>query len=402
MAARKLEYRTEIDAYGEIAVPSLSYWGAKTERSNANKIRLDPLNKKFLESILLVQKACALANVEAGCLELPLGRTIAQSCDEILSGQWQDQFIANFLQASALNNFCSNVWEVLANRAGEILGAGRGTYSIVHPLLHVGLGRDAFDDFDSALRLSLLFIVKDLETGLRDLERLLRRKGLDFDRQMKSSFKAGDKTGEKECEDKDQRLAQSFNIYGFELAKSSRQVLEASKCFYTLQFAGREPSASKRRQLFVEKLSGFSAFALESVSCDESFKSRLELSDYLDFSAALRSLALVLARIANDLCQHAKRLELVFENDYDSNGCTGNNDILQSSEFVKMVSFMVLGYDAANAYLAQDRSEDSKGRISLLAYNLLQSLELLKQTSSIFSLNCIANIGVKYSKQSEF
>ena len=123
MSGRKTEQRTEKDRFGEISLPANVYWGAQTARSCQNGIKLSQLNPRFLEALLLLHKAAALTNVECGRLEPVIGRTIAQVVDETLSGQWQDQFIIAPLQLASTFDIIANVREVLANRAGEILGA---------------------------------------------------------------------------------------------------------------------------------------------------------------------------------------------------------------------------------------------------------------------------------------
>ena len=134
---------------------------------------------------MLVKKSSAFANSSIGKLEQSVAKSITQAADEILSGQWREQFVADTFQFGSGVSIIANVDEVLANRATQLLGGALGTYEFVHPQQHVALGQSSADVFPTAMRVALLLSWRELEPVLLDLERLLRRKSLEFEKVAK-------------------------------------------------------------------------------------------------------------------------------------------------------------------------------------------------------------------------
>lgn len=369
MASKKQEYRSESDSLGEIAVPVSAYWGAKTARYLQNATRAQAVNSRFLESALLVHKSIAQANSESGKIDKAIGRTLSQTVDEILAGQWREQFVVSFMQPSAVSDYIANIREVLANRAGEILGSAPGSYTIVHPDLHVGLNRAVADDFAIALRLAVLFLLKDLEVPLRDLERLLRRKALDFDRFSKS-----------ENGNNGNDLARALNAFGSDLAKICRRIHELSGNLNDLPVcknAGIEYGGDVlQAKLMCEQLVAISGFNLRMTEESVRFQSN---SDFVEFSSGLRLLSLTLNNIAQD------RAELVSK---------------PVGDFMSAVSYQVVGLDAAIASLAQSGLLRSESFLALAAQNILHSVDLLKQSICLFNQQCINGSGSAFKLSS--
>lgn len=354
MAGKKIEYRTEIDRFGEIAVPQSVYWGAQTSRAIQDGIKVSPLNWRFLESLLLLYKAVAHANAEAALLDAATGRTIGQAVDEVMSGQWHDQFVVPPFQASAVAAVTANVREVLANRSGEILGTPLGSYATVHPDLQVGLGRNSSDDFALGLRVALLLQQRDLESPLRDLERLLRRKALDFERGQ------------------DFDSARTFNAFGAEVGKICKRISDLSSNLLELPLLKKnstEYGADLRiKQLVADKLSAFTGLSLR---LSDDGKRLHSVSDFVEFSSGLRLLAITLNKIAQEKLDSSKQ---------------------GIAEFMMVVSYQIIGLDASVAALAQSGQLPIDGFLALSAHNLLLSCELLKQTVVIFNRECLSGI----------
>jgi aspartate ammonia-lyase len=163
--------RRERDTLGEVAVPEDALYGAQTARAVENF----PISgykpfPAFIRATVLVKKAAALANAEAGRLPQDLAKAIVAACDEILAGKHHDQFVVDVFQAGAGTSHNMNANEVIANRANEILGAGkRGEYATVNPNDHVNMAQSTNDVTPTAIRLALL----DLTTPvIAELEKL--------------------------------------------------------------------------------------------------------------------------------------------------------------------------------------------------------------------------------------
>src|SRR5437763_16765374 len=132
--------RVERDPLGELQVPDDAYYGVQTARAVEN-FPISGLRAPadLVTATVLVKKAAAEANAALGRLDPVIARAIAAACDEVLSGQLRDQFVVDVYQAGAGTSHNMNANEVLANRAGEILGEPRGTYKKVHPNDHVNM-----------------------------------------------------------------------------------------------------------------------------------------------------------------------------------------------------------------------------------------------------------------------
>src|SRR5687767_10282224 len=135
-------FRTEKDPLGEHAVPADAYYGIQTQRA-AENFPISGLRApdELIVAIVLVKKAAAAANKAMGQLPADVGRAIMDAADEVLSGKLRDQFIVDVYQAGAGTSHNMNTNEVLANRAAELLGAVKGTYTTVHPNDHVNMSQ---------------------------------------------------------------------------------------------------------------------------------------------------------------------------------------------------------------------------------------------------------------------
>src|SRR5204863_8460862 len=137
-----MDTRTERDPLGEHTVPAGAYYGIQTARAVENfpisGLRAHP---DLVTATVLIKKAAALANLALGRLDRAVGDAIVAAADEILAGQFRDQFVVDVYQAGAGTSHNMNANEVLANRAAERLGEARGTYTRVHPTDHVNMGQ---------------------------------------------------------------------------------------------------------------------------------------------------------------------------------------------------------------------------------------------------------------------
>src|SRR3989442_1071901 len=150
-------FRIERDPLGELKVPADAYYGVQTARAVEN-FPISGLRAPadLVTATILVKKAAAEANAELGRLDRKIARAIVAAADEILSGKLRDQFVVDVYQAGAGTSHNMNANEVLANRAAEILGETRGTYTRVHPNDHVNMGQSTNDVFPTATRRAFL------------------------------------------------------------------------------------------------------------------------------------------------------------------------------------------------------------------------------------------------------
>src|ERR1700694_1814737 len=174
-------FRIERDPLGELKVPAGAYYGVQTTRAVEN-FQISGLRAPadLVTATILIKKAAAEANAALGRLSPEIARAIIAAADEILAGQLRDQFVVDVYQAGAGTSHNMNANEVLANRAAEILGEPRGTYTRVHPNDHVNMGQSTNDVFPAATRLALLLGAGGLVQSARELAQSFERKAEAF------------------------------------------------------------------------------------------------------------------------------------------------------------------------------------------------------------------------------
>src|SRR6266540_844347 len=182
-----VQYRTERDPLGELQVPADAYYGVQTARAVENfpisGLRAHP---DLVTATILIKKAAAEANLALGRLDAEIARAIGQAADEIVAGRLRDQFVVDVYQAGAGTSHNMNANEVLANRAAEILGDGRGTYTRVHPNDHVNMSQSTNDVFPTATRIALLMGAGPLVQAAQGLVESVARKADEFGTVLKT------------------------------------------------------------------------------------------------------------------------------------------------------------------------------------------------------------------------
>src|SRR5204862_5407321 len=179
--------RTERDPLGEMPVPAEALWGIQTERARQNFpiSNLRPL-PAFVDAVIRIKKAAALTHRETRRLDAKLADAIVTAADEVLAGRHRDQFVVDPYQAGAGTSHHMNGNEVLANRANELLGGTRGTYTPVHPNDHVNMAQSTNDTIPTNIRLSCLSQLDGLTSAFEALRDALAAKGREFDHIVKA------------------------------------------------------------------------------------------------------------------------------------------------------------------------------------------------------------------------
>src|SRR5918999_4805729 len=174
--------RVERDPLGEKQVPAAALYGIQTLRAAENFpiSGLRPL-PAFVDAVIWIKRSAALVHRKTGRLEPRLADAIVQAADEVLSGDHRDQFIVDVYQAGAGTSHNMNCNEVLANRANEILGSPRGSYSPVHPNDHVNMAQSTNDVIPTAMRLATLATLPAMLLALERLAESLLERGRAFD-----------------------------------------------------------------------------------------------------------------------------------------------------------------------------------------------------------------------------
>jgi aspartate ammonia-lyase len=383
--------RTEKDSLGEREVPADVYYGIQTLRAIENYpiSGLKP-HPRFVEAYVYQKKASALANVEKGALDKKRGDAIGQACDEIIGGKLRDQFVVDVFHSGAGVSMHMNVNEVLANRAGEILGGKLGDYSQVHPNDHVNFGQSTNDTFPTAMRLSALLVLRDLEPALQALESSLDAKGDDFDHVLKS--------GRTHLQDAVPiRLGQEFKGYAGALARCRQMIQNAAAQVSELGLGGtavgtglNTPPGYREAAIgHIGRLTGLDV--KPAADMREVMQSNLPMAAV---AGALKMTAMELVRITNDLrllCSGP----LTGYAEIQMPAVQPGSSIMPGkvnpaiAEMTAIVCFHVIGAETAVAMAVQAGQLELNVMMPVMAFEVTFSAEILKNAVEVFRTRCI-------------
>ena len=388
--------RLEKDSLGELQVPEQAYYGVQTARAVENfPISGQRAHPDLGWATAAIKKAAALVNSELGLIRIEPARAIVQAAEEIMAGRWQDQLVVDVFQAGAGTSHHMNMNEVIANRAIEILGGQRGQYQLVHPNDHVNFGQSTNDVFPTAMRLAVLKMLPPFVSALDLLAAAFKELGKKFEHVIKS--------GRTHLQDAvPVTVGQEFAAYGKSLEKARIAIEQAAQEFKVLGIGGSAAgtglnSDPRYRFRMVEVLSDLVGDELKAG--DDLFEAMQSMRPFSAFSGALRSLALELIRIANDL-----RL-------LSSGPATGLDEIVLPpvqpgssimpgkvnpvmAEMLNMVCFQVIGHDTTVAMAVQAGQLELNVMMPVIIHNILSSLRILTSSLAVFHQRCVAGITV--------
>jgi len=386
--------RIEKDSLGEREVPVEAYYGVQTVRALENfpisGMRAHPA---LITAHATLKKAAALTNRELGNLDPKIAVAVIQAADELLEGGLRDQIAVDVFQAGAGVSFNMNCNEVIANRAIELLGGRRGDYQVVHPNDHVNMAQSTNDTFPTSLRLSSLTMIRELDPVLERLEKAFAAKGREFDGIVKS--------GRTHLQDAvPVRLGQEFAAYAVTVGRCRGRILACRETLSEIGIGGTavgtgintHPEYRARMVAHLSKLTGHDL--RNSPDMREAMQSQFPLAD---LSSALKLLALELIRIANDLrlLSSGPRTGLA---EIQLPAVQPGSSIMPGKvnpvmpEVLNMVAFQVVGNDLTVALTVQTGHLELKDMLPAMIYNVLQSMEILKNTLEVFRTRCLEGI----------
>jgi fumarate hydratase class II len=388
------QYRIERDALGEVRVPADAYFGAQTVRAMENfPISGLRLPRAFIAATALIKRAAAEVNAALGLLDARIAQAIAQAAQEVIDGKWDAQFPIDAFQMGAGTSQNMNANEVIANRAIELLGGTRGDSKLVHPNDHVNMAQSTNDVTPTAIRLAVLMTLGDLLSALEHLVEALGQKAYEFDGVVKA--------GRTHLQDAvPVRLGQEFGAYAQAVANDIDRIKVARERLLHIGIGGTavgtglnaDPQYHPR---MIRRLSELSGLPLRSSG--NLFESMQNMADALGCSAALRTLAATLTRIANDLRLMASgpntgldeiRLPPVQPGSSIMPGKVNPS----MAEMLNMVCFHVMGNDLTVLMATQAGQLELNVMMPVIALNLLQSIQILTNGVRAFTDRCVKGI----------
>ena len=387
--------RTETDSFGPLEVPADKYWGAQTQRSIMNfPIGWEKQPTAVVRALGVIKQACAQANLELGKLDAERGKAIVQATAEVVAGKFDDNFPLVVWQTGAGTQSNMNANEVIANRAIEIMGGEIGSKDPVHPNDHCNMGQASNDTFPTAMHIATAMTARDvLLPGLEKLHAALQAKVEEFDGIIK--------IGRTHTQDATPlTLSQEFSGYTHQVAMGIARVKDALGRIYELAQGGTAVGTGlntpKGWDVMVAKNMA-DITDLPFVTAPNKFEALAAHDAMVEISGALKTVAASLFKIANDirLLGSGPRCglgELILpENEPGSSIMPGKVNPTQC-EALTQVCAHVFGNDAAVGFAGSQGHFELNVYKPMMAYNVLQSMQLLGDAASAFTDNLVVGL----------
>jgi aspartate ammonia-lyase len=396
-------FRIERDPLGELSVPSISYYGVQTARAVEN-FPISGLRAPadLVTATILVKKAAADANASLGRLNRDVADAIRAAADEILGGALRDHFVVDVYQAGAGTSHNMNANEVLANRAGEILGEPRGTYRRVHPNDHVNMSQSTNDVYPTSTRLALLLGSASLVAAAETLADSLDRKAADFAHVLK--------TGRTHLQDAvPMTLGQEFGGYAACVRRGADDVATAAGQLMALNLGATAVgtglnAGDEFRRLAVAQLARYTGLALKPAA--NLFRVTQSMGDVLAYSSAMRRLAVEVSKIASDLRllsmgPRAGLSEIALPAVQPGSSIMPGKVNPSVPEMVNQVCFQVMGCDATIAIACEAGQLELNVMMPVIAWNALHASSILREALKVLRLRCIDGLAADEARARE-
>ena len=389
------QFRSEKDTMGAVNVPIDAYWGAQTERSRNNfKIGGETLPQPLIEAMALVKKAAAITNAKLGRISDDKRDLIVQAADEIINGALRDQFPLVVWQTGSGTQSNMNMNEVIANRANELVGQGKGSYQPIHPNDDVNHAQSTNDSFPTAIRVAAVRqIVYLLIPAVQKLRDTLASKS--------EQFAGIVKIGRTHLQDATPlTLGQEFSGYVSQLDHALIRLDAALQGLYELPLGGTAVGTGLNAHPDYAEQVAKTLAALTDVpfvTAPNKFEALAARDAEVFASGALKTLAASLNKIANDVRWLASGPRCgigelrIPENEPGSSIMPGKVNPTQS-EAMTMVVAQVMGNDVTINMAGASGNFELNVFMPVIGYNLLQSIRLLADTCDSFNDHCAVGI----------
>ena len=395
-----MKTRREFDSIGGIKVPNDKYWGASTQRSkkffNIGKIYVP---ESIIRSIAIIKRSAAIVHQKDGLISSKISRAIIKASNEVISGKMSENFPLKVWQTGSGTQTNMNVNEVIANRAIEIMNGKKGSKKPVHPNDHVNKSQSTNDVFPTAMHISIAIeTINKLLPSLKLLESSLSKKSKEFKKIVK--------IGRTHLQDATPlTLGQEFSGYHEQVKKSIYRIKYCLNDIYYLAQGGTAVGTGINSKInfdkkIIKEIKNF---------CKINFKpapnkfSELAAHDAIvNFSGSLNSCAVALMKISNDIRflgsgPRAGYGELILpENEPGSSIMPGKINPTQC-EAVTMVCAKVIGNHTGITVAGSHGHFELNVFKPLIAYNILQSIDIMADSTKNFSIYCVK--GIKANKK---
>ncbi len=390
-----MKYRKEKDSLGAVTVPEDAYYGASTQRA-INNFPISGLRfpRSFIYSLALIKKCAAIVNGELGLLDEKTSKSIVAAAQEIMEGKFDTQFPVDVFQTGSGTSSNMNMNEVIASRANETITGKKGGKFPVHPNDHVNLGQSSNDVIPSALHISALTRIKDrLIPALVRLKKSLLHK----------TSEMGDvkKIGRTHLQDAvPMFLGQEFSGYARQVALGIKRIEAVEDRLAELALGGTavgnglntHPDFAKKVVALISEYSNHNFTEAEN-----HFEAQGAQDTAVETSGALKTIAVSLVKICNDIRWLASGPrcglgEISIPSVQPGSSIMPGKINPVIPEAVIQAAAQVMGNDTTIMIGGQAGNFELNVMLPVIAYNLLQSIDLLSTGAEVLAEKCIDGI----------
>ncbi len=393
-------FRTETDSMGEMQVPADALYGAQTARARENfPISSLRFPREFIRALGLIKKHAAKTNAALGLLPETVSQAIQQAAQEVIDGQLDAHFVVDIFQTGSGTSTNMNANEVIANRAGEILGGERGD-KLVHPNDHVNRGQSSNDVIPTALHLAALEAIEfQLRPALNELHMALLEKAQDFGPILK--------IGRTHLQDAMPiRLGQEFSGYAAQVDHALRRLQHIRLHLSELALGGTAVGTGLNTHV---EFAGRTIAAIAQETglglreAPNHFEAQAAQDAAVETSGALKTVAASLVKIANDIRwlgsgPRGGLGELKLPPTQPGSSIMPGKVNPVMCEMVIQVGAQVVGNDAVITFGGMSGNFELNTMLPVIAYNLLQSIGLLANASRLFARRCVVGLQADAAK----
>ena len=391
-----MKTRQEHDLLGYKEVPSDAYYGIQTLRAVENfnicgvKLSSYPL---FIDALAMVKMASVKANNELGLISDELTEVILRASEEVLAGEYYDQFPVDMIQGGAGTSTNMNANEVIANRALELMGLEKGDYEHCHPNNHINLSQSTNDAYPTAIKIALINHNTRLIEVLKQLIEAFHAKGKEFDHVIKM--------GRTQLQDAvPMTLGQEFEAYAVNLEEEISRLNQNAQLFREVNMGATaigtgincEPEYSEKVVKHLQKITN-----LDIVLAGNLIEATPDTGSYVMYSSALKRLAIKLSKICNDLRLLSSGPRCGF-NEINLPPMQPGSSIMPGKvnpvipEVVNQVAYKVIGNDLTVTFAAEAGQLQLNVMEPVLVRSILESMEMLENAMDVLNKKCITGI----------
>ena len=390
------DFRTEFDSLGNREVSNSNYYGVQTTRALGNfPFSGVPLShyQHLVNAFAFVKKAAATANSILGVLDHGIAEAIVKACDQILAGEFHENFVVDMIQGGAGTSSNMNANEVIANVALEILGHQKGDYEFCHPNDHVNCSQSTNDAYPTALKIAVVASVHETLSALKVLKKSFAAKAEEFSDVIKM--------GRTENQDAvPMTLGQEFAAYAGMVNDGIRRLDRVSDELLIINMGATAigtglNSPPGYAELCTRKINEFSGYHVKLA--DDLVEATQDAGDFAEMSGALKTTAIQISKICNDLRwgSSGPRCGLAEINlppmQPGSSIMPGKvNPVIP--EVVNQICYQIIGADLTVSMAAEASEFELNMAEPIMGYSLLNSLMLLKNAAVVLSTKCVNGI----------